>query len=282
MVAKKRPAPRGGSVSSGSSRSSGGGRRSTNKAQAWERARRKDCGTAAAPAAGPAIVDFVKLMMEPVPFPEITDEGRRAEIIERLKAITQNVNMVRWLKAIIADPTAGLAANAGEHLRFEFFDLLVEIRGLLAMVEAAKALRPAPNPDGLYAANTATAATMNMDAGGLKSYMEHGQPTAVTIAVHGRRAVRAGTPALRLPQRDAQRDAQRDVQNNNNNPQVRGGGAPCGYCGKIGHVAQVCRARIADERRAPPPPRPAAPAPGPPVDGDALRAAFEKWLKEQK
>ena len=269
---------------SGSSSSEGKG----NKATAYERARRKDIGTVALPTVSAFLVAFIGLMLAQNPFPEIVDNARRADVLERLRAILSNAAFVRWLTAV-QTANGGITAASPEYQREQHFENLNEVRVMMTSVYAARAGRPAPNPDGVYAANRATAQDMHITTGGLREFLNYGAPSPVSVIMGGRRALAATQEPVPVaaPQYFPQ-GAQAGANPPAGPPQRQAGKAPqapqapqvCQYCGKNGHAAAVCRTRLADERARAAPPAPALAPPAPPqTDEERMRALFAAYLK---
>ena len=272
---------------SASHSSSGSSDGKGDKATHYERARRKDIGTVAVPTVSAMLVSFIALMMAQNPFPEIVDHVRRAAVLERLRAILSNAAFVRWLTAV-QTANGGITAASPEYQREQHFEYLNEVRVMMSLVFAARAGRPAPNPDGVYAANRASAQEMQLDTGGVRAFLNFGAPSPVSVIMGGRRALEATQEAVPVaaPQRAAapqggQGGAQYAAAAPQRQPGAKGPQAPqvCQYCGKIGHPAVACRTRKADEARAAPPaPAQAAPAP-PQTDEERMRALFAAYLK---
>ena len=273
---------RGGSPSNSGSSSEGKG----DKATHYERARRRDIGTIASPLVSPMMVSFIALMMAQNPFPEIVDHARRASVLERLQAILSNAAFVRWLTAV-QTANGGITAASPEYQREQHFEYLNEVRVMMALVFAARAGRPTPNADGVYAANRATAQEMQLDTGGVRAYLQFGAPSPVTVIMGGRRSLEAAQepvpatapPRAAAPQQGGQGGGLAAPQPR----QPKGPQAPqvCQYCGKLGHPAAGCRARRADEARAAQPPpaqAPVAPAPHQ-TDEERMRALFAAYIK---
>ena len=121
-----------------------------DKASNYVRARTKAIGSVVDPKLGDELKAFIALMLVQNPFREITDPVRRAEILERLNAILADEQFVRWLDAVTTN-NGEIDDKSPEYQREAHFLRLNEVRVLMALVFNARAGRPSPNADGLYA-----------------------------------------------------------------------------------------------------------------------------------
>ena len=263
-----------------------------DKASNYVRARTKAIGSVVDPKLGDELKAFIALMLVQNPFREITDPVRRAEILERLNAILADEQFVRWLDAVTTN-NGEIDDKSPEYQREAHFLRLNEVRVLMALVFNARAGRPSPNADGLYAANRATAQEMQLTTGGLTQFLQFGAPSPVTVLVQGRRALMAtqghtaaphqavapqhAGPALHHPVAAPFNPPAPPGQQGPAPLQRPGGPRPrevCGYCGKLGHAAAMCRTRRQHET----PPAPTA-APATQTEEDRMKTAFAAYLK---
>ena len=254
-------------------------------------------GDVADPRASQAILEFTRRMTDANPFIEVIDATRRTEIQELVRAVMQDPGHVEIIQDMIAGAgqvRAGITAASPYHARAAFFRVLLAVRHIRMVVQAAVAGRATPNINGLHQADLATAEDMKQSPEGLKGFLASVAPSPLTVLVIGRRGlmatqhVQAPVAPIVAPVVAVAPVAAHAV--------VAPGTARvvCQYCGKTNHTAAACNVRKRDEAvaqggrgrganaqpPAPAPPRPAAP--GAPLDQTATMLAMLRDLLEKK